>query len=148
MAILEAFLGMWDREDIGQKVVGPLAQVLGAALGALGVEVAEAIDNETLREKCKTGLLYFSSAGPALQKDLAWDFDGDYFQAIENEELLLGLEAEPKRLRPQSLLSSGCWPSRTNRRAVSRCFGGHRCSEKRIGARRAGGTSRGGAAVV
>ncbi|CAE6944635.1 RDR2 [Symbiodinium sp. CCMP2456] len=52
------------------------------------LRLAVAKDSPALRAKCEPGVLFFSRVGCPLQKNLSWDFDGDYFQIITDEEVV------------------------------------------------------------
>ncbi|CAJ1452585.1 unnamed protein product [Effrenium voratum] len=58
------------------------------------LRLAVAKDSEALRAKCAPGALFFSKKGRPLQVNLSWDFDGDYFQVITQEEVVSSFRGE------------------------------------------------------
>ena len=56
------------------------------------VELADGFDSVGLRERCLSGMLYFSVEGLALPRGLNWDVDGDYDIALENFECVASVQ--------------------------------------------------------
>ncbi|CAE7866364.1 RDR1 [Symbiodinium necroappetens] len=78
-----------DAEETGWRALtGPVIVNYLSDRDPYALRLAVAKDSEALRSKCEPGILFFSRVGCPLQKNLSWDFDGDYFQIITDEEIV------------------------------------------------------------
>ncbi|OLQ09790.1 hypothetical protein AK812_SmicGene6567 [Symbiodinium microadriaticum] len=78
-----------DAEETGWRALtGPVIVNYLSDRDPYALRLAVAKDSEALRAKCEPGILFFSRVGCPLQKNLSWDFDGDYFQIITDEEIV------------------------------------------------------------
>ena len=81
-------MGFLAQETGWKALTGPVIVNYLSDRDPYALRLAVAKDSPALRAKCEPGILFFSRVGCPLQKNLSWDFDGDYFQVITDEEIV------------------------------------------------------------